>query len=223
MTCCLWPGQYNNDNDDDENNSNNHHHHHQAQTGNVLGAQDPEGKSLWELTWRKVRTVSSGLTPQILASPLMPLPDSGPVPSAPAPSSSLPPAAEPLQSAATPPAATASGNAGVATAAWQGQIPQTDVDGEAGGTTFPPFAPVVLPVPAGPPVHESAREAPAGLGPVSEGVVAAERFWIQSDPFPAALLPGLEERLSGDPRPVWAVRPGLQVCHVHSSSLGIYA
>jgi hypothetical protein len=50
----------------------------------IVGPQDPEGKSLWELTWRKVRTVSSGLTPQILASPLMP--STEPSPGMPAPS-----------------------------------------------------------------------------------------------------------------------------------------
>ena len=30
--------------------------------------QDAEGRNLWDLTWHKARGISSGLTPQLLAS-----------------------------------------------------------------------------------------------------------------------------------------------------------
>ncbi len=44
--------------------------------------QDAEGRNLWDLTWHKARGISSGLTPQLLASsgvqvtPAMPEPTS---------------------------------------------------------------------------------------------------------------------------------------------------
>ena len=49
----------------------------------LLSVQDPEGHSLWDLTWYKAHSISANLTPTLLA-------DSGLVPSVPEPQARLP-------------------------------------------------------------------------------------------------------------------------------------
>eukprot|EP00884_Botryococcus_braunii_P022699 jgi/Botrbrau1/9112/Bobra.0305s0016.2 len=157
--------------------------------------KDPEGKSLWELTWRKVRTVSSGLTPQILASPLMPLQESVPAVLAPASSGASEPSADPLQAAAVLPLAAPSGD-GVVDAALQGPLSLT-ASGHAEATPpssfLPPGPPALEPL-----VQDTAGEAMAALGPVPEGVHAADRVSthpVATDPVLPAMAAGEQEDL----------------------------
>ena len=54
-----------------------------SQVWALLSVQDPEGHSLWDLTWYKAHSISANLTPTLLA-------DSGLVPSVPEPQAKLP-------------------------------------------------------------------------------------------------------------------------------------
>ena len=49
----------------------------------MLSVQDPEGHSLWDLTWYKAHSISANLTPTLLS-------DSGLAPSVPEPQARLP-------------------------------------------------------------------------------------------------------------------------------------
>ena len=45
--------------------------------------QDAEGRNLWDLTWHKARGISSGLTPQLLASSGVQVTPAAPAPASP--------------------------------------------------------------------------------------------------------------------------------------------
>ena len=53
-----------------------------SQVCTMLSVQDPEGHSLWDLTWYKAHSISASLTPTLLA-------DSGLAPSVPEPQARL--------------------------------------------------------------------------------------------------------------------------------------
>jgi hypothetical protein len=156
--------------------------------------QDPEGNSLWDLTWNKVRTISSGLTPQILAAPLMVAEDGA---AAPLPTAS----ASPSMGTAAP------GDAGAHPAVLhQGMALPGDGQGMPSGTAGGP------PLPSTGDGHASA---PGGT-PVSLLGPGAERVSVEiEEPSRHPATTGLreDEHPSGDPSTLRGsdVDPGAQL------------
>jgi hypothetical protein len=165
--------------------------------------QDPEGKSLWDLTWNKVRTISSGLTPQILAAPLMAAEEAAPAPP-PTASASPPTGLAPPGDAGAHPAGLHQGTALPGTPPGEGQ-------GMATGTA------AALPLPS---TADGHANAPGGT-PVSLLVPGAERVSVEiEEPSRQAAATGLTEGEHSTPATLRGsdVTPGAQLQDAGSAS-----